>query len=533
MIKKIIFFSVLFAQTINAQTIRYVKEGGSGSKNGLSWTNASDDLQAMINSSAVNPSDPSLSDVVYVARGTYLPTVKLAAIEQVTNQPTTDRDKSFTLKPRIKIYGGFAGIDGETLVSRNFSVNKTILSGDIDKNDVINSNGVISGNENNAYHVLVIASDLGIYNNTQVDGFIISGGNANGSGLVSYNTVFIFQSQGGGIITSSSISSSSSPSASISSPSFINCIITNNSAKSGGGVYSSSRSISTSFTSTSTSNPQFTNCIIANNLATNGYGGGVNSNANSYSTYSTSNPSFFNCSIINNSAIVTGGTGGGLYSDAGTSFSGGSSSMPEVYNTIFWDNKKGTDSNVTGADFYLSVINNGSIGVTAVNSLLQLSQANLYTAANNNSLTNNINNQFNANPLFVAATNYNLKIGSPAIDTGNNNTIPVGVTKDLAGKNRIIGASVDIGAYEFDPTALGVNDSKNSIDVNVYPNPVIDVLTIQMKNFKQVFVYTIDGKLILQSSENQINFSKFSSGIYITKIENSNGEIVIKKIVKK
>jgi hypothetical protein len=55
-----------------------------------------------------------------------------------------------------------------------------------------------------------------------------------------------------------------------------------------------------------------------------------------------------------------------------------------------------------------------------------------------------------ADPLFVdtKANNYHLRPGSPAIDAGNNSIIPLALSVDLEGKPRIVGNSVDMGAYE-------------------------------------------------------------------------------------
>lgn len=113
-------------------------------------------------------------------RGTYIPTAN-----------SSDRDASFVMKAGVGIYGGFVG--GETLLSqRNWVTNPTILSGDID-----NSPG---DNTGNSYHV-VIAAFADDVPTTRLDGFTITGGNANGNGNITVNGVGIFRNFGGGMYT--------------------------------------------------------------------------------------------------------------------------------------------------------------------------------------------------------------------------------------------------------------------------------------------------------------------------------------------
>ena len=58
-----------------------------------------------------------------------------------------------------------------------------------------------------------------------------------------------------------------------------------------------------------------------------------------------------------------------------------------------------------------------------------------------------------ADPLFLDAPNgnYHLAAGSPAIDAGDDASVPADLTTDLDGSPRIQGAHVDIGAYETAP----------------------------------------------------------------------------------
>ena len=72
--------------------------------------------------------------------------------------------------------------------------------------------------------------------------------------------------------------------------------------------------------------------------------------------------------------------------------------------------------------------------------------------------TNDGNNLADSDPLFITAVdpssapklagNLRLRVGSPVIDVGNNAFIPEGVTTDLDGNPRILGPSVDLGAFE-------------------------------------------------------------------------------------
>jgi hypothetical protein len=154
--------------------IHYVKAGASGT--GTSWADASGNLQDMINAAAAG-------DEIWVAAGTYKPGSLPGATGTIGA-----RDVAFVLKEGVKIYGGFAGT--ETMLSeRNTAANPTILSGDI---------GVTGDASDNAHHVVISINNT---NATLLDGFIITGGNANGEGTVVMDGQTIARTSGGGIFT--------------------------------------------------------------------------------------------------------------------------------------------------------------------------------------------------------------------------------------------------------------------------------------------------------------------------------------------
>lgn len=160
-----------------AQTKRFVKPTASGTGDGSSWTNASSDLQAMMNASGNG-------DQVWVAKGTYKPT------------SGTDRTVSFVMKPGVKVYGSFAG--NETILTQRttavIAANPSVLSGDLKGDDVVTGKGetlVISNNGENSQNV-VLNWDNGLTaDNSCLDGFVISGGNAlqgRGGGMLNFNS---------------------------------------------------------------------------------------------------------------------------------------------------------------------------------------------------------------------------------------------------------------------------------------------------------------------------------------------------------
>ncbi len=135
----------------------------------------------------------------------------------------------------------------------------------------------------------------------------------------------------------------------------------------------------------------------------------------------------------------------------------------------------------------------------------------------------NLNSNF-GNPLFtspnIAAPDFHILIGSPAINAGNPNFIPEIGEVDMDGENRANGI-VDCGADEYYPTT-GLNDKEiNNISIKIYPNPCLNFITISSSDVlaEYILVYNELGQLINSfpvdnKTEITLNVSDFPSGLY-------------------
>ena len=361
-------------------------------------------------------------------------------VQSGVHYPGTARTATFTIKNGVALYGGFAGTE-IARDARNWRANPTILSGDIDRND-ITVNGVVTDAVNivgeNAYHVLR-GEDLGA--DTVVDGFIITAGQANdtgyshsyGGGLYLYNSsptlahlTFsgnLASSEGGGLRTYGG------------HPTLTDVTFHGNQAGMGGGMSNEDGGATT-----------LVNVVFNNNRA-NDHGGGMVNNsaatlinvvfsANSAGAYgggmtNYGAPTLVNVTFNGNSAGIAGG---GLYNFWAT---------PALTNAILWGN-----SAPTGPE----IANDNSTATISYSDIQGCGGSGSWNSACGTDRGGNID----ADPRFVDAVggNLRLQLTSLAIDAGNNAAVPGGVTTDLDGRPRIADGNddgvetVDMGAYE-------------------------------------------------------------------------------------
>ncbi len=449
-----------------AQTTYYVdiaRADNTGA--GTSWATSKKDLQVAMNIATAG-------DQVWVKAGTYLPTHDPFA----NTAPANNRDKTFTLKNGVKIYGGFAGTETQ-LTQRNWQTNITTLSGDL---------GVVNTLTDNAYHV-VIAVNVG---GTILDGFTITKGYATAPWLssVTVSGRVIDRFKGGGIFNTNSAANFTNCIIKANSAdctdtnddawgagvvndncasAFTNCIIDGNSFLAGGGsfgVFGAGMNINGGTCTLS-------NCAFINNTSGSGFldasrGGALYINA---SSTTITNCIFYNNSSQNGAVLGCGGADANLSSFTNCTFAGNTSpfagttfsgfAKATFKNCILWNNVP-TSNPVAGRDEIYSQDNRVGFQPTFTNCIIRDATGSPLGVVNAV-----LNNCINSNPLFVNLTDADgadnifmtaddglrLQCTSPAIGAGTGSFPLV----DILNLPRT--ATIDIGAYEGGHSSTAFN----------------------------------------------------------------------------
>ncbi|MDD7884414.1 YDG domain-containing protein [Flavivirga sp. 57AJ16] len=135
----------------------------------------------------------------------------------------------------------------------------------------------------------------------------------------------------------------------------------------------------------------------------------------------------------------------------------------------------------------------------------------------------------------------NVALGGSPVFTFASENIGTGIAITTSG---YIISGTDAGNYSLTQptlladitTSLGLEDMSLIESVNLYPNPVINVLHIKANNIKieEVTLYGILGKPItnVKLQDDTVDFSGVNTGIYLLKIKTENG-LLVKKIFKR
>ena len=194
----------------------FVDDDANGANDGSSWVDAFNDLQDAL-------AMAKYGDEIWVADGIYKPDCS-----SVDPNGSGDRQTMFQLINGVAIYGGYAGFGAPDPNERNAALYETILSGDLNGDDGPD----FANNGDNSYHVV---TGSGTDAMAILDGFTVTGGNADGSGA--FDT-------GAGLYIATG------------NPTIQNCLLTDNSCSNrAGGIYSD------------LSNPTINNLAIQSNVA--------------------------------------------------------------------------------------------------------------------------------------------------------------------------------------------------------------------------------------------------------------------------
>ena len=447
------FFILVIGSPISMADIIYVRASASDGGDGQSWATAYKYLQdAML-------ADATGQDEIWVAAGTYYPDM-----DESGNVNPNDKTETFQLINSVVIYGGLDGYEDPATVDldlRDFSLNETILSGDIGRLDDPNDNcySVVTGS--------------GTDNSAILNGFTITAGNAsnkmgydldpNNSGAGMFNDnghptvrhcVFRDNFAGFGGAGMANI---------YSNPVVTDCEFRDNQANpgSGGGMLNNfstaqvqdcrfignyadyyggaiynnyvSQTISNcafignesfgagAVAELSTIDSRIMNCTFSGNVANGAYGGAI-------MMLQQSNTAIINCSMSNNSAPA--GQGGGVVNAISTG-------IPTLTNCILWDNPGGE-----------------IVIYSAMSPLVTYSDIDEVVSGTGNIMVD---------PLFVDADgaddiagteddNLHLLSYSPCINQGDPTRDYTGQS-DMDGDGRVKYGQVDIGADEVFPVA--------------------------------------------------------------------------------
>ncbi|MHC4776485.1 MAG: right-handed parallel beta-helix repeat-containing protein [Planctomycetota bacterium] len=419
----------LIASAVHGGTVLRVDDDAAPGGDGLSWDTAYRFLREAL-------ADVSGPTEIRVAQGTYTPDRS-----EANPGGTGDRQATFQLIDGAALRGGYAGAGWPDPDQRDLVLYETVLSGDLLANDLLD----FINNDENSYHVVTCSgADAG----AALDGFTITGGNANGLyGEPTGSGGGIFNSAGSPVVSGCTFRHNAAAFSGggmhnhNSSPSVVNCVFSDNRVIVSGGAMGNFAS-----------SPEVTNCLFLRNetvvddpdpigLPAGARGGGGGAMFNDY----VSSPTLANCTFSGNRADF----GAGIYN-------GGSVT---VDNCIFWGNLPDQIWGEPDADAVIvrySDVQNGFPGPANID----------------------------ADPLFADPDqgDHSLSPGSPCIDAGHNWAIAGLADTDLDGDPRFaadelgldlgcgVPVVVDMGAFEYEgdafPVKLGDIDGNGVVAVN-------------------------------------------------------------------
>lgn len=395
----------------SCEAILYVRKDANGKHTGLSWADAYTNLQPAL---AHASGQVQVVSQIWVAAGTY-------------THSAGDRAKSFQLIDGVEIYGGFAGNE-TALAQRNWKRNPTILSGDLLGNDF----APFGGRDDNSYHVVRCDS----CGTPVLDGFIIRGGQADGTGE---------HQNGAGMLIYGS------------APRIAHCSVLDNQSNSqGGGVHASF------------AQPQFHDCLIEGNAAFEGAGIYLSRSAQA---------SIRQCTVAANAATGLAGIAGDY---------GGT--LLESHGSIIWGN---TDFSGSIEDAQITGLGSVNIDYSTVEGW-----SGQYGGEGNSGADPMFADVDGADDIpGTLDDDFRLAAASPAINAGPLSEAGLSAA-DLEGHARVLCGRVDQGAYEFGIGDYDCNGVVNLADVVLLPPCLLGPM-MQLEDTCEAFDFDADSDVDL------------------------------------
>lgn len=467
--------------------IIYVDADAAGANDGSNWADAYTNLWITLSGA------PSGTEI-RVAEGVY------KSFNPYSMSPVSRAD-TFQMKNGVTLKGGYAGFGEPDPDARDIDSYVSVLSGDIAGNDIAVASPEQLLNEptraENSYHVVTA---IGVDANAVLDGFTITGGQANGGTYEEKYGAGMYNYDASPTVTDCKFGANSALERGggmyicygSSEPTLNRCTFTFNHALMGGGIMSYGV-------------PTLTRCTFNINVAK--LGGGMWSNGGELSRcvfgnnrselkgggiFMSHDTSLTSCMLSGNSAdsggavfaedcdiTVTGCTitgnrasyVGGVHNDEGSTF---------VSNCILWNNR---DADGEDESAQIDTADPPSVNYCCIQGL---------TGALGG--TGNIG----ANPAFTQPGHwdttdvwvdgdYHLLSGSPCINAGDPSYIAGPDETDLDGNARVICGRIDMGAYEFqgprviyvDVDATGNNDGTNWTDAYNYLQDALMMASVE------------------------------------------------------
>lgn len=380
---------------------------------------------------------------------------QIDAVNKLYIVPAGSGATGFTLKSGVQLYGGFKGDetsinDRETLGKPYQLKYRSVLSGDIQRNDVVdNTNLIFPANatrSDNATHVLSLnmTPASGENNNaypTVVNGFSIGGGQADGTDEKGGGIYVFGDNTGGGIFR------------------IERCFLLNSYATLGGAIY-----VTAEVQNQNNNISLINQCVVYNNAAGEraaviNAGGGICIDG----AATVVNSSIFNnengglrlssaSKVVNSTVARNSGAGIDMNTTPG-------SGEFNVFNTIIWGNTLLSAEAELQPNFSHSAFHEVASGDT---------DGNIYVTKENRgdtdapmfdapSLKTSFDRDFNWRQTAYPLWSWNVLEGSVMHGKGDLSFYDQTIfgSEDMAGNMRVHGTTIDIGAYEFQQIPAG------------------------------------------------------------------------------